>query len=327
MGPSMIACYFAALLILAPPAPAGATREPEILSSQSAGAEGKVWVLELRESRESGSRFELFQRFRNGKKSPTLWSKEVSVMTRPYVEYWRATFAVNPDGGSAWVASLRSTSGTLAIDLDLLVSGGSPTATRRIDIRRASSGVCRPELFSIVATGEEALIGLRCGGPTRWIGYSEREHDWFQLGPERRKVAGRSGSGKLVDGWPKDDGVPIDPNADWPPPKIAIVEPSREVVSDPNFSSVVLSYEDPDDPIDPSSLKVGIDGVPLSCTFGFAKITCAVENLEEGFHTLSAEIRSRSDYWATTAFNFIYRPDAGSPPSAVGGGPPVGTVP
>ncbi len=321
----MVRIRLFALLILVPLAPAASASKAVILSSQSVDADGNSWVLEIFDSRELGSQLKLSQRSRTGRESPAFWSKEVTAITRPYVEYWRATFAVNPGSGSAWVAYLRSTSGTLAIDLDLAVPGGPCTESRRINVSRISLGVCLPELFSLVAAGDEALIGLRCGGPTRWIGYSEREHDWFQLGSERRRVAGRAGSGRLVDGWPIDDGVPMDPSSDWPPPKIAFTAPTPQVVYDPGFSKITLSYDDQYDPIDPSSLQVGIDGVPLSCAVGESEVTCTVPHLREGFYTIAAEVRSRSDFWANTAYNFIYRPDA-DPPRLLIDSPKPGVV-
>lgn len=325
IDPSMVRYRLFAFLVLVALAKAAAASGPIILSTQSVDDEGKSWVLEVLDDRESGPQLVLAQRSRTERVASVFWSREVDTVTRTYIKYWRAAFAVNPGGESAWVAYLRSTSGTLAIDLDLAVRSGPCTESRRIEISRISPGVCLPELFSLVAAGDESLIGLRCGGPTRWIGYSEREHDWFQLGPERRRVAGRDGSGKLVDGWPIDDGVPVDPGSDWPSPKIAITAPAQAVVYDPKFSKITLSYDDQYDSIDLSSLQVGIDGVSLPCTIGASEITCAVPKLREGFYTLSAEVRSRSDFWANTAFDFIYRPDA-DPPRLLIDSPKPGVV-
>lgn len=90
------------------------------------------------------------------------------------------------------------------------------------------------------------------------------------------------------------------------PPVLTFTAPKGLVVMDGYTpQEAAVDYADAVSGVDPTSLKITVDGVDLSsCQIGPSSASCVLPSLAKGVHTAAAEIQDKAGNWAGASLNF-----------------------
>lgn len=102
---------------------------------------------------------------------------------------------------------------------------------------------------------------------------------------------------------------------DTVPPSLSFTEPSEPLLIDEPAPRIVLSWSDATSGVEPTSLRVSVDGndISLRCTTTETEAVCNPPELFFGAHTAAAEVRDRAGHRATATFDFETRQDIRAP--------------